>query len=331
MKSFFAVPITAVTVMALLLVGWVCRTDPDSLAAERGQRAQGPLPAPRAAERDDPATSHPELADDAASSIVSAPTRMDEHVRKLRDTLPDESFHVVVQPPFVVIGDEEETVVRQRATGTIQWAVDRLKRDFFKKDPQQIINIWLFKDKESYRTHSLALFDNEPDTPFGYYSPRNRAIVMNISTGTGTLVHEIVHPFMAANFPECPAWFNEGLASLYEQCRDRRQHIWGLTNWRLKGLQEAIRSEEGLPSFESLCLTTDHEFYTQHPGRNYAQARYLCYFLQERGQLVDFYHQLHRGQIDDPGGYKTLVRILGEDDMLAFQKRWEQYVLGLVF
>jgi len=28
------------------------------------------------------------------------------------------------------------------------------------------------------------------------------------------LVHEIVHPFMRANFPECPAWFNEGLASL---------------------------------------------------------------------------------------------------------------------
>ena len=40
---------------------------------------------------------------------------------------------------------------------------------------------------------------------------------MNIATGGGTLVHEIVHPFMAANFEQCPSWFNEGLGSLYEQ------------------------------------------------------------------------------------------------------------------
>ena len=26
------------------------------------------------------------------------------------------------------------------------------------------------------------------------------------TTGGGTLVHEIVHPFLRANFPECPAW-----------------------------------------------------------------------------------------------------------------------------
>ena len=34
---------------------------------------------------------------------------------------------------------------------------------------------------------------------------------MNISTGGGTLVHEIVHPFIEANFPACPPWLNEGL------------------------------------------------------------------------------------------------------------------------
>ena len=42
--------------------------------------------------------------------------------------------------------------------------------------------------------------------------------IMNIATGGGTLVHEIVHPYVEANFPGCPAWFNEGLGSLYEAC-----------------------------------------------------------------------------------------------------------------
>ena len=52
----------------------------------------------------------------------------------------------------------------------------------------------------------------------------DNALVMNIATGGGTLVHEIVHPFMEANFPACPSWFNEGLGSLYEQsgARDGR-------------------------------------------------------------------------------------------------------------
>ena len=48
---------------------------------------------------------------------------------------------------------------------------------------------------------------------------------MNISTGGGTLVHEIVHPFIQSNFPNCPSWFNEGLGSLYEQCRERNGKI----------------------------------------------------------------------------------------------------------
>ena len=45
---------------------------------------------------------------------------------------------------------------------------------------------------------------------------------MNIATGGGTLVHEIVHPFVEANFPGCPTWFNEGLGSLYEQSAERK-------------------------------------------------------------------------------------------------------------
>ena len=44
---------------------------------------------------------------------------------------------------------------------------------------------------------------------------RAAVVVLGTSTGGGTLVHEIVHPFMRANFPNCPSWFDEGLASLY--------------------------------------------------------------------------------------------------------------------
>lgn len=237
-------------------------------------------------------------------------------------------FSIVIQPPFVVIGDEPQRVVQQRAEDTVKWAVDRLKQDFFTNDPKEILDIWLFKDEASYEKHTYLLFGDKPTTPYGYYSSSHKALVMNIATGGGTLVHEIVHPFMEANFPACPPWLNEGLGSLYEQCGDVEGHIHGFTNWRLPGLQRAIRSGK-VPSFKTLMAMDGSAFYNDDRGTNYAQARYLCYYLQEKGVLVKFYREFHAQQKNDPSGYKSLQKVLAEGDMDAFKKKWEEFVLGL--
>ena len=211
------------------------------------------------------------------------------HVAGLKQKAPP-GFTVVEQPPFVVVGDEPPASVRLRATRTVRWAVDALKQEYFERDPEETIDIWLFKDKASYEKYARELFQDKPTTPFGYYSPVHHALIMNISTGGGTLVHEIVHPFMRANFPACPAWFNEGLASLYEQSGERNGRIRGETNWRLARLQEAIRAGRTL-SFKSLMAMSDGAFYGDGSNSDYsqfyAQARYLCYSLQERGLLVN--------------------------------------------
>jgi hypothetical protein len=253
-----------------------------------------------------------------------------KHIAKLKKTLPNKDFNVVIQPPFVVIGDESEAMVKRRSENTVKWAVDKLKAQYFTKDPKAILNIWLFKDKTSYYKNTKLLFNDEPDTPYGYYSSFHRALVMNISTGGGTLVHEIVHPFIEANFSDCPAWFNEGLASLYEQSSEKDGKIVGLTNWRLAGLQRAIKNKAN-PSFKDLLATTRKEFYADETGVHYAQARYLCYYLQEKGLLVKFYQEFNKNSATDATGYKTLQKVLGETDMTAFQKNWEDFVLKLVF
>ncbi len=254
----------------------------------------------------------------------------ERHVKTVKKKLPDDSFTVVVAKPFVVIGDDEPEEVRRRAKDTVQWAVKMLKRAYFTKDPAEILDIWLFKDKDSYEENAMALFHTKPDTPYGYYSHADRALVMNIATGGGTLVHEIVHPFIAANFPECPAWFNEGLGSLYEQSGEEDGQIHGYTNWRLPGLQTAIR-KKGILSFKKLCSTTSNEFYEKDKGSNYAQARYLCYYLQQQGLLQKYYRRFFANRDDDPTGYETLQEVLGVEDMPKFQKEWEAYVLKLRF
>jgi hypothetical protein len=266
----------------------------------------------------------------AARAAAFSPADFQRHVKTLQKKLPSDQFTIVVTPPFVVIGDDPPEEVRRYAKETIAWTVKRLKEAYFTKDPGEILDIWLFKDEESYEKHAKALFRTKPTTPYGYYSHADRALVMNIATGGGTLVHEIVHPYMAANFPECPSWFNEGLASLYEQCEDENGQIHGNTNWRLAGLQKAIRNGR-LPSFKTLCATTSDEFYEKDRGDNYAQARYLCYYLQEKGLLHEFYRQFHAHCEQDPTGYDTLKKVLGRDDMAKFQAEWAAYVLKLRF
>jgi hypothetical protein len=249
------------------------------------------------------------------------------HIKELKKKLPGPQFTIIIQSPFVVIGDGTPAAVKSQ-TQTVKWAVEKLKQDYFEKDPVEILDIWLFKNEASYRKHTRALFNDEPDTPYGYYSSEHKALIMNIETGGGTLVHEIVHPFIEANFPDCPAWFNEGLGSLYEQSGEEAGHIRGYTNWRLPGLQEAIEAH-AVPSFKTLMATSTHAFYTEDKGTNYGQARYLCYYLQERGLLVKFYKEFYANRKTDPTGYQTLQAVLNEPDMSAFQKKWEKFVLDL--
>jgi hypothetical protein len=247
------------------------------------------------------------------------------------ENIPKE-FTVLAQPPFIVLGDEPPEVVHRRATNTVKWAVDKLKQDFFARDPDEIIRIWLFKDHTSYTNHAWTLFHEIPTSRFGYYSAQHRALVMNISTGTGTLVHEIVHPFMAANFPESPAWFNEGFASLFEAATEKNGHIHGMINWRYKSLEKAIKDRSTI-SFEKLTSLKGQEFYGSAGGsdysRHYAQARYLCYYLQEQGLLAKYYREFVANAKNDPTGIATLKRVLGEKDMSAFEKKWEKFILGL--
>jgi hypothetical protein len=266
---------------------------------------------------------------DPPAAVGHSSAELAQHVMKLKKKLPP-GFSLLIEPPFVVVGDEPIEQLHARAESTVRWAVKMLKQEYFTRDPKNILDIWLLKDAASYDKYAREVFGDDPGTPYGYYSPKHRSLIMNISTGGGTLVHEIVHPFVESNFPDCPAWFNEGLGSLYEQSSGRDGRIVGLTNWRLAGLQRAIR-RGGLTSFAALTASSDDAFYSDDRGTNYAQARYLLYYLQEKGLLRRYYQEYLAAKADDPSGYRTLQRILGERDMAAFQARWEEWVLTLSF
>ena len=260
-----------------------------------------------------------------ASPPVDATVAMRDHTARLKAANDLTGFTLMPAGPFLIVGDEPAATLDRHRTGTIAWFTTHLKKLYFPKDPTGITTIWLFRDKASYERHTKRFFGKVPDTPFGYFSTTD-GLVMNIATGGGTLCHELVHCYVRANYPGCPDWLNEGLGSLYEQCGERQGRLTGFVNWRLPGLQQAIR-EKTLPTFAALCA--DADFYGDAKRTNYAQARYLLLHLQETGQLKDFMIESMRDRDDDPTAWKALVRHLKEPDLVAFQARWEQWVLGL--
>jgi hypothetical protein len=256
----------------------------------------------------------------------------EQHIQKLRARLRKHRLGAMVvriEDPFVVIGDGTAAELARDA-GTVRWAADKLEQDFFVKRPRKILDVFLFSDASSYEDGVRALTGESPTTPYGFYSSSEGGLFMNIATGGGTLVHELVHPYVEADFAGAPPWLNEGLGSLFEQSAEVDGHIVGRTNWRLSGLQKAITAGR-LQSFEKLLSLDAAAFYGDDSGVNYAQARYLLYYLQDKGVLREFYKAFRAARATDRTGFATLVTTLGETDMIAFQARWEAHVATLRF
>jgi hypothetical protein len=214
---------------------------------------------------------------------------------------------VIVESPFVIAGDMSQQQLEQWSEQTIRPASAALANRYFQKHPDQPITVLLFSTKESYEHYAHQLYRDRGISIYGYYKPRERTLVMNIATGGGTLVHELTHALIAFDCPQVPDWFNEGFASLHEQCRFRKDeagpYIEGLVNWRLPRLQQELEAER-LPALADFIR--DDDFRGEREGVNYAQARYFCLFLQQRGLLEDYYAALRRHIARDPHGAQAM-------------------------
>jgi len=246
--------------------------------------------------------------------------------QRIRKALGD-GFIVEVQKPFVIAGDISRANFNRIKRNTILRAYSAFYRQLFRVRPTQVIKVYLFKDDRSYRTYAKKLFGDEPDTPFGYYKRENNSLVMNIGTGTGTLVHEMTHALVEPDFPQIPAWFNEGLGSLFEQCMITSRGIKGLVNWRLPILRKAIEKRQ-LTGLRKLISTTTAEFYRDERGTHYAEARYFCMYMQELGLLEKVYKDFRANFKHDPTGAKTIEKLLGKS-LDQIQQDWLNWVATL--
>ena len=233
-------------------------------------------------------------------------------VAKLKEELRaqlDATFQIIQVGPWVVATDLSAAEAPRFTKYTMASYAAAIQRQLFTAHPRsEPVKVYLFGDKGSYEAWNQKLFGEKPDTPYGYFSRQRNAMVMNIGTGGGTLLHEMVHAMAEPDFPEIPAWLNEGLGSLFEQASQRGRKVIGITNWRLAGLQESLNKGTAT-KVKDLLAMSDAVFYGARSGQNYAAARYLMQYLQEQGKLEEFYTRIRDKQ--DADALTTLRAVCG--------------------
>ncbi len=241
----------------------------------------------------------------------------------------NEDFSVTGFSYFVIASNLSEKETANINGNTISKAVECFYNDYFEKRPDEITTIFLFKDDNSYRYWAKKLYGDDDLSRFGYYKPSIKVMMMNISTGTGTLVHEMTHALVRFDFPDIPSWFNEGLGSLYERSSLNNGQILGYVNWRLPALQKAINNDT-YTSLSALVKTSEDEFYGDRSDVNYAQARYFCMYLQENGLLKKYYKVFRDNYDNDKTGKNTLEKITGKN-LDELDKEYVVWVKGLKY
>lgn len=155
------------------------------------------------------------------------------------------------------------------------------------------VDVCLFEDDDTYRVFAEVAGDG--DNMMGFYLPRERLIVANLGRSVGNLRHELVHPLVGDDFRSrdrtLPAWFNEGLGSLYGTSRVRRARVTFLVNYRLRHVRKALRAGR-LPTLEDIARSSRGEIYGPRSMTYYGTARYVLLYLDAQGTLSDFYAAL---------------------------------------
>ncbi|MBI5760186.1 MAG: hypothetical protein HZA46_16840 [Planctomycetales bacterium] len=235
------------------------------------------------------------------------------------------SCRIVLRPPFVIAGDCDEDVLERAYRETILPISNALWRTYFDHRPIVPITIVLLSNDEAYHDVARRLDGNTVRSYDGYYQRSARRMVLNISTGTGTLAHELCHALAEFDCPEMPEWFDEGLASLHEETAftDDGLQLVGQPNWRLRLLPDAIRSGE-LPTVQQLL--TRQAFRSHGEGLSYAHAQALCLYLQDRGLLAAYYRKLKANVRNDPRGVKTLYELLGHSSCEPLEREFVAWV-----
>ena len=268
--------------------------------------------------------------EDNTSEQNPSPLEENERLLQVKQNLRDvlaPTFSLTSAGPFVVVSELPKYITDTFVTYTISWLHGHMMRDFCRIAPETAEkSIYLFRDRDSYDYYTRQWIGRSMRSVQGLMT-RDKIMVDTMS-GSGTLAHELVHYYIQKDFPQIPGWFEEGLSALYEQSAEIEGRMVGLVNFRLSELGDAIRKGKAM-SLHRMTTTDRDTLKSGEIGLYDSQARYLCYYLQERHVLRPFYRLYRDNYEGDPNGHETLKKLLGEDSLKAIDRDWTSFIRSL--
>ena len=193
---------------------------------------------------------------------------------------------------------------------------------YFKYEPSYPFQIVYFNTKQEYSRYTGS-------EAYGFYLPKTRTLYTYSNSGEGTLWHELIHAFVAANIDHrIQQWFSEGFASFYEMGAVYGNKFYeGYTNWRHPTLKKKIREDD----FMDLTDFMSEKYMSE--GYGYAKARFLFCYLWIYDKMPEFvkiylYELSPKYQNEALGEQvvKTLEKLLGKN-MEAIEKEYKAIAL----
>ena len=190
--------------------------------------------------------------------------------------------------------------------------------------PEHFLTVYLVESHHAVRQLADRLHGLDVSAAtVGYAFVDDASVVAAVpGTAVGTVLHELFHLLVRADFGDIPQWLDEGIASLYEVSGRTEDRYFGLKNWRGRVLKELWHHR---PSVEQLIRTEwflfddpeqarhvgpgrdlPKDFYDREEGSRQAatmaMSRYFMLYLEQRGELISVFRVIRdRGFADLKG------------------------------
>ncbi|MEQ1894531.1 MAG: hypothetical protein ABL998_18480 [Planctomycetota bacterium] len=257
---------------------------------------------------------------------------------------------ILIRSPFILIEGpgptppefrQQQTTANQVQVGALSKLEDLYSRvirptvehmrPYFSRFPEQYVPIFVFGEPfdssyDAFNAYCKEIHFRPAGERVSYQCMEDNSLMVWVSSGTGTLVHELVHALMEPDFPGAPEWLAEGMASLHEELD---ADFAPSDNYRLIYLHSAHVRFGRLQPVEQLVGLSVTEFRSGYLRLNTAHARYLCYFLLEKGLLQEVYARTRSLAAPDARlQLEIVLAALELDSSESLQQVWTEWVLA---
>jgi RNase P/RNase MRP subunit p29 len=227
---------------------------------------------------------------------------------------------------FVYVHAKDEAELAELRGGLEHYA-DLQWQDLFQNKPQRPLYIVVLTTEDSrkvFRGRVLGWYNAGASALFCADAPVQKLL------RTDVVIHEFTHALhyadMAARQQQHPIWLVEGLATLFE-ASDRNDEVAPRHSYRLLVVQQALRQGR-LMAWKELMGLNQVQF-LRSAQLAYAQARYMLFYMHERGLLKKFYDEYtaKENYAQDRTALASFEVVFGKP-IEVVEHDWKQWVLA---